>query len=60
MEIKDLKEKIITEVTLSDKKDLLEEVLILLNKEKSGEIIELLRHKGKIFESDDNLFKRLS
>lgn len=60
MEIKDLKEKIISEVSLSDKKDVLEEVLFLLNKEKNGEIIDALKWKEKIFESDNNLFKRLS
>ena len=60
MKIKDLKEKIISEVSLSDKKDVLEEVLFLLNKEKNGEIIDALKWKEKIFESDNNLFKRLS
>ena len=60
MEIKELKEKIISEINNADKKDVLEEVLFLLNKNKSGDIIDILKWKEKIFTEDENLFKRLS
>ncbi len=60
MEIKELKEKIISEINDADKKDVLEEVLFLLNKNKSGDIIDILKWKEKIFTEDENLFKRLS
>jgi len=43
MEIKELKEKIISELIDADKKDLFEEILFLLNK------------KRKIFTEDENL-----
>ena len=60
MEIKDLKEKIISEIKDADKKDVLEEILFLLNKNKNGDIIDILKWKEKIFMEDENLFKRLS
>ena len=60
MELKELKEKIILEVNTSDEKDVLEEVLLILNKKKQGEVIDVLKSKERIFSEDDNLFKRLS
>ena len=60
MELKELKEKIILEVNTSDEKDVLEEVLLILNKNKQGEVIDVLKSKERIFSEDDNLFKRLS
>jgi hypothetical protein len=60
MEIKDLKRKIISEINNADKKDVLEEVLFLLNKNKNGDIIDALKWKEKIFAEEENLFKRLS
>jgi len=38
----------------------LEEILFLLNKNKNGDIIDILKWKEKIFTEDENLFKRLS
>lgn len=60
MEIKKLKEKIISEVNEADKRDVLEEVLFLLHKHKSGDIIDIMKWKEKIFSEDENLLKRLS
>lgn len=60
MEIKELKEKIISEINEAHKKDVLEEVLFLLNKDKSGDVIDIAKWKEKIFSEDENLLKRLS
>ena len=60
MEIKELKEKIISQINEADKKDVLEEVLFLLDKSKSGDVIDIIKWKEKIFSEDENLLKRLS
>jgi len=60
MEIKELKEKIISQINEADKKDVLEEVLFLPDKTKSGEVIDIIKWKEKIFSDDENLLKRLS
>ena len=59
MEIKELKEKIISKLMMRIK-DVLEEVLLPLSKNKDGAIINILKWKEKIFTEDENLFKRLS
>jgi hypothetical protein len=41
MEIKELKEEIISEINGADKKDVLEEILFLHNKNKNGDIIDI-------------------
>jgi len=38
----------------------LEEVLFLLDKSKSGDVIDIIKWKEKIFSEDENLLKRLS
>jgi hypothetical protein len=60
MEIKELKEKIISQINEADKKDVLEEILFLLDKSKSGDVIDIIKWKEKIFSEDENLLKRLS
>ena len=49
MEIKELKEKIISQINDADTKDVLEEVLFLLNKNKSGDIIDIMKWKENFF-----------
>jgi len=60
MQLEELKEKIISEINISEEKDVLEEVLLILNKKKQGEIVDIMKWKEKILSEDDNLLKRLS
>ena len=47
MQLEELKEKIISEINISEEKDVLEEVLLILNKKKQGEIVDIMKWKEK-------------